>query len=319
MTLKTPLCDLLNVEHPILLAGMGGVAYAPLCAAVSEAGGYGSLGMAFLPPETIRDQMRQVREVTDRPFGVDLLAALPDTLDESVEIIVEGGASAFIAGLGTPSNIIRRLHEGGLLVMQMCGEVEHAMRAEQAGVDIVIAQGTEAGGHTGKIGAMALIPQIVDAVKIPVVAAGGIIDGRGLAAALSLGTQGIWMGTRFVASREAHAGDVYKEAVLEARAKDTTVTRAYSGKTMRVLKNPYVEEWEMRPQDIRKFPAQFHYSEQTGVMGITGGVMDLNPAKDCMPMGQGAGAVHEILTCREIIQRTMEQAETIIAGLGGSG
>ena len=204
MTLKTPICDQFGIDVPIFLAGMGGVAYADVCAAVSEAGGYGTLGMASETPDGIREQMRAVRQLTDKPFGVDLLAALPDRMMAAIDVIIEEGASACIAGLGVPGPVIAKLHDAGLLVVSMCGKVQHAVAAEDAGCDVVVAQGTEAGGHTGQVAGMALIPQIVDAVSIPVLAAGSSVDGRGLAAALSFGAQGVWMGTRFIASQESN-------------------------------------------------------------------------------------------------------------------
>lgn len=160
MSLRTPLCDILGIEHPVMLAGMGGVSYAEVCAAVSEAGGFGSLGMASMPPEGIREQMQRVKELTDKPFGVDLLAAMPETLTRSVDIIIEEGAKAFISGLGVPGPILAQLQEAGIIVIQMCGAVRHAVKGQAAGVDIVVAQGTEGGGHTGPIGGMALIPQV---------------------------------------------------------------------------------------------------------------------------------------------------------------
>ncbi|GAB4572923.1 MAG: nitronate monooxygenase family protein [Rhodothalassiaceae bacterium] len=319
MALHTPICDLLKIDHPVLLAGMGGVSYAEVCAAVSEAGGYGTLGMAGLGPKEIRAQMRRVRELTDRPFGVDLLAALPESLTESVDIIIEEGASAFISGLGVPSSIVERLHKAGLLVMSMCGKVEHARRAEDAGVDIVIAQGTEAGGHTGNIAGMALIPQIVDAVSIPVVGAGGIVDGRGLAACLALGAVGAWMGTRFIASHEAHAGAIYKRRLLEASGADTAITRCYSGKPMRVLDNAYVTSWRTREGEIKPFPMQAMLSGQAGVLGGIAGILEpLDPDKDCLPAGQGVGAITEILSCAEIVARTVAGAEAAIAKMAAA-
>jgi enoyl-[acyl-carrier protein] reductase II len=152
MTLHTPLCDLLGVKHPIMLAGMGGVSYAELCAAVTNAGGYGVLGMAGTTPEFIREQMRQVRKLTDGPFGVDLLAASPESLTASVDVIIEEGASSFVAGLGVPMPILEKLKNAGLKVMVVCGAVKHAVKAEQAGCDAVICQGGEGGGHTGLVG-----------------------------------------------------------------------------------------------------------------------------------------------------------------------
>ncbi|HAM46691.1 MAG TPA: nitronate monooxygenase, partial [Alphaproteobacteria bacterium] len=175
MSIKTAVCDLFGIEKPIFLAGMGGVAYSEICAAVSEAGGYGTLGMAAAGPEEIRAEMRAVRARTDKPFGVDLLAAQPETIDAAIDIIIAEGASSFIAGLGVPLAVIEKCHNAGLKVVVMCGKVEHAIKAEQAGCDMVVAQGTEAGGHTGQVAGMAVIPQIAAAVKIPVLGAGAIV------------------------------------------------------------------------------------------------------------------------------------------------
>ena len=318
MTLHTPLCDLLGIEHPILLAGMGGVSYAPLAAAVSNAGGYGVLGMAGTTPDFIRDQMAQVRALTDKPFGVDLLAATPDALTAAVEVIIAGGASSFIAGLGVPLPIIERLKTAGLKVMVVCGAVKHAVKAEQAGCDAVICQGGEGGGHTGLVGTLPLVAQAVDAVSIPVVAAGGLHDGRGLAAALALGAQGVWMGTRFIASFEAHAGDLYRQAVLEAADEDTVRTRSYSGKPMRVRKNAWVDDWEGRAADIQPFPQQAMISIQAGALGGIGGQIEgLDADKSCFAMGQSAGGIREVLPAGEIVARIMSEAEAAIARVAG--
>ncbi|MGH6999082.1 MAG: NAD(P)H-dependent flavin oxidoreductase [Phenylobacterium sp.] len=313
MTLHTPLCDLLGVKHPIMLAGMGGVSYAELVAAVSNAGGYGVLGMAGRNPDFIRDEMRKVKSLTDKPFGVDLLAASPESLTASVEIIIEEGASSFVAGLGVPMPIMEKLKKAGLKVMVVCGAVKHAVKAEQAGCDAVICQGGEGGGHTGLVGTMPLVAQAVEAVKIPVVAAGGLYDGRGLAAALTLGATGVWMGTRFIASQEAHAGELYRQAILEAADEDTVRTRSYSGKPMRVKKNPYVEEWETRPQDIQPFPMQAMLSTREGVMGGIGGQIEgLDPDRSCFAMGQSAGGVHEVLPAATIVANLIKEAEAAI-------
>ena len=313
MTLHTPLCDLLGVKHPIMLAGMGGVSYAELAAAVSNAGGYGVLGMAGRGPDFIREQMRQVRKLTDKPFGVDLLAASPESLIESVDVIIGEGASSFVAGLGVPMPILEKLKKAGLKVMVVCGAVKHAVKAEQAGCDAVICQGGEGVGHTGLVGTMPLVAQAVEAVKVPVVAAGGLYDGRGLAAALSLGAVGVWMGTRFIASVEAHAGQMYRDTIVEASDEDTVRTRCYSGKPMRVKKNPYVEDWESRPQDIKPFPFQAMHSSQAGVMGGIGGQIEgLDADKSCFAMGQSAGGVRDVLPAAEIVARILAEAEAAI-------
>jgi enoyl-[acyl-carrier protein] reductase II len=316
MNLRTPLCDLLGIEVPICLAGMGGVAYADVCAAVSEAGGFGTLGMASASPDGIRDEMRRVRELTDKPFGVDLLAALPESMLASIDVIIDEGAKAFIAGLGVPGPVIQRCHDAGLLVMSMCGKVSHAVAADEAGCDGVVAQGTEAGGHTGQIGGVALIPQIVDAVDIPVLAAGSFVDGRGLAAALAFGAQGVWMGTRFIASHEARANEGYKKRITEITSADTAITRSYSGKPMRVVKNRWVSDWERRPDEIQRFPDQMMLSAREGVLLFATGESDtFDTEQACMPCGQGAGGIDDIPTCAEIIERVMRDARATIERL----
>jgi enoyl-[acyl-carrier protein] reductase II len=314
MSIHTPICDLLGIKFPILLAGMGGVSYAELCAAVSNAGAFGTLGMAGRSHNEIREEIRKVRDLTDKPFGVDLLAAVPESLERTADAIIEGGARAFISGLGVPPpHLVKKFHDAGLKVMNVAGTVRHARSAEAGGLDAVVAQGTEAGGHTGKIAGMALIPQVVDAVKIPVIAAGSIVDGRGLAAALALGAQGVWVGTRFIASAEAHAGGLYKQVILDAGDEDTIVTRCYSGKTMRVLKNEYVADWERRPQDIQSFPAQAMLSHQAGVMGGIGGQTEgLDRSRSAFAMGQGAGAVHHVKPAGEIVREMIAEAEEVL-------
>jgi enoyl-[acyl-carrier protein] reductase II len=316
--IRTRICDLFGVEKPIFLAGMGGVAYSRVCAAVSEAGGFGVLGMASEPPERIREEMRAVRALTRKPFGVDLLAALPETIEAAIDVIVAEGASAFIAGLGVPETVIDKCHRAGVKVMSMCGKVSHAVHAERAGCDAVVAQGTEAGGHTGQVAGIALIPQVVDAVRIPVLAAGSIVDGRGLAAALALGADGAWMGTRFIASHEARAAELYKKRITEIREEDTVVTRAYSGKPMRVIRNRYVDEMEAHPERILRFPEQFAASARAGVFtAMSGPAYEPDTDRACMPAGQGAGAIRDIRSCAEIVDLVMAEADATIGRLAG--
>jgi len=315
MAIRTALTDMLGVEHPVMLAGMGGVSYAGVAAAVSAAGGFGTLGMAGTSPAFIREQMRHVKALTDRPFGVDLLAAQPETLTASVDVIIEEGATAFVAGLGVPTPILAQLKAAGILVMAMVGKVDHAKKAEDAGCDAVIAQGTEGGGHTGSVASVALWPQVVDAVTIPVVAAGGLTDGRGLAAALALGCVGVWMGTRFIASAEAHAAEVYKEAIVRMRETDTVVSRAFTGKTLRAIRNRTTEEYETK--EAKPFPLQAMESVQRNRLGpIAGIVEDVDPETQCLAAGQSGGGVHEILPAGEIVRRTVAEAEAVLARIG---
>lgn len=315
MSFRTPICDLFGIDVPIFLAGMGQVAYAEVCAAVSEAGGFGTLGMVGASPDAIREEMRRVKALTKKPFGVDLLQALPDQVEAAIDVIIEEGAAAFIAGLGIPGPVIGRCHAGGVKVISMCGTVEHARKAEQAGCDVVVAQGTEAGGHTGRVAAMALIPQTVDAVRIPVLAAGSIVDGRGFVAALALGAQGVWMGTRFIATTEARAATQFKQRILAARGSDTTVTRCYSGKPMRVITNPYVEEQERQPEAIKRFPEQLIRSAVAGVMNYVDDAAT-DPERTCMPAGQGIGAITDIVPAGEVVRRVMREAQDVAAALG---
>lgn len=318
MGLKTELCSMLNIEHPIMLAGMGGVSYSEMCAAMCNAGGYGVLGMAGMSADFIAEQMADVRKHTDKPFGVDLLAAQPESLEAAVDVIIDGGADSFIAGLGVPMPIMKKLKDAGVKVMVVGGAVKHAIKAEQAGCDAVILQGGEGGGHTGLVGTMPLVAQAVEAVNIPVIAAGGIYDGRGLAAALSLGAVGVWMGTRFIASEEAHAAQSYKDAVVGAGDIDTTRTRCYSGKPMRCRTNEYIKDWESRPDEIQPFPMQAMHSVQTDVIGGIGGVVDearLDPDKSCFAMGQSAGGVTEVLSVADIVGNIMREAEAAIEGV----
>ena len=314
MTLHTPICDLLGVEHPILLAGMGGVAYAEVCAAVSAAGGFGSLGMAGCSPRMIEAQMRRVCDLTDKPFGVDLLTAQPETLTASVDVIIAGGAKAFIAGLGVPVAIIERLKAAGVVVMSMAGSVRHAVKAAEAGCDVVIAQGTEAGGHTGAVASLALWPQVVDAVDVPVIAAGGLFDGRGLVAALAMGCQGVWLGTRFIASTEAHAAAAYKDAIVAMHETDTVVSRAFTGKTLRALANETTRAFGNA--EPLPFAAQVMQSAARNLLGPIAGVVDaVDPATQCLAVGQGGGGIRAVLPCAEIIATMLAEAEAVRARL----
>jgi enoyl-[acyl-carrier protein] reductase II len=314
--LRTPLCELLGIEHPIMLAGMGGVSYSGVAAAVSEAGGFGCLGAAGMQYEEMTREIRAVRAATSKPFGVDLLTASPRDMVPFVETICAEGARAFVAGLGVPAKVVDLCHRNNVLVVNMCGKVSHAKAAVDAGCDIVVAQGTEAGGHTGQIATMALVPMIVDAVKIPVVAAGGIFDGRGLVAALALGAQGIWMGTRFIASAEARAHDLYKQRILDIDETGTLITRCYSGKTMRAIRTDYTDEWEVKKEDLQPFPMQAMRATQDGVWNtLVGPEAGLDPNRDCMPAGQSAGGIHDVRPCRAIIDDIVAQASAIIAGL----
>jgi enoyl-[acyl-carrier protein] reductase II len=304
--LRTRLTDTLQIEHPVMLAGMGGVSYHRLAAAVSEAGGFGCLGASTMGDDQMRDEIASVAGATTKPFGVDLLTALPRGLEDKVRDIIRGGATAFVAGLGVPREVVKLCHASGLLVVNMCGKVRHAVAAVEAGCDIVVAQGTEAGGHTGRIATMALVPQVVDAVgeRVPVVAAGGIVDGRGLAAALALGADGVWVGTRFMRSHED----------------DTVVTRAYTGKTCRVVANRYTQAYDSGERSAEPFPQQIFRSMEDGVNHLGGDetTLGVDPEREFFPAGQGVGAIDSLVPAGELVAQFVDEAESVLGKIRSS-
>jgi len=318
--MKTRLTEMLHIEHPVMLAGMGGVAYSALAAAVSNAGGYGCLGASTMSSERLAKEIATTRELTTKPFGVDLLTAFPDTLTHNVELLIEGGASTFVAGLGVPAHVIDLCHDHGVLVVSMCGKVEHAQRALDAGCDLVVAQGTEAGGHTGTVATLPLVPLIVDAMDgaIPVVAAGGIFDGRGLAAALSLGAVGVWIGTRFIATPEARAIPGYHDTMLATREDGTVVSRAFSGKTMRVVRNDTTDRYDADPSLLKKFPDQLAVAFNDGTFHLGGdeNTTGIDPRREGYPAGQAVGAINEIVPAGDIVRTIVAEAQWVIDGLG---
>ncbi|MEI7546469.1 MAG: nitronate monooxygenase, partial [Actinomycetota bacterium] len=273
------------------------------------------IGAAPLSPEEMAFEIGQLANLTDKPFGVDLLAALPDSLTRGVDLIIQGGAALFVAGLGVPRDILGQLHEAGVLVASMCGKVRHAVAAVAAGCDLVIAQGTEAGGHTGTVATMALVPQIVDVVegKVPVVAAGGLFDGRGLAAALTLGADGIWVGTRFIATPEAYGTPGYKDRLLSMAEDDTVITKGFTGKTCRVARNDYTQYWDEHLDEIQPFPAQFVRSMNDGANHLGAGpTTEVDASREFWPAGQGVGAIDELVPAGELVRRFVAEAEAVL-------
>lgn len=314
--MRTRLTDILQIEHPIMLAGMGGVSYSEVAAAVSNGGGFGCLGASTMSNDRMESEIAATRAATDKPFGVDLLTAAPGDMAAQVDLIIAGGATVFAAGLGVPSDVIKQCHDNNIIVVNICGKVRHAIAAVEAGCDIVVAQGTEAGGHTGQIATMALVPQVVDAVgdKVPVVAAGGIVDGRGLAAALSLGADGIWVGTRFIATPEAYGVRGYKDRLLAAKEDSTTISKAFTGKTCRVLRNDYTQYWDEHPEELQPFPQQFLRSMNDGANHLGLGLDDdrVDPDKEFFPAGQGVGAIDSLVPAAELVARFVSEAEAVL-------
>ncbi|MEX2256991.1 MAG: nitronate monooxygenase [Acidimicrobiia bacterium] len=315
--MKTRLTDVLQIEHPVMLAGMGGVSYHRLVAAVSEAGGFGCLGAGAMTSEQMVDEIRKTKELTDKPFGVDLLTALPDEMLRNVELLIAEGTPVFVAALGVPREVIDLCHRSNVLVVNMCGKVRHAIAAVEAGCDLVVAQGTEAGGHTGTVATMPLVPQIVDAVgdRVPVVAAGGIFDGRGLAAALTLGADGAWIGTRFIATPEARSAPGYKDTLLATGEDGTVVSRAFSGKPMRVVRNETTQHYDEHPEELKPFPEQLMVAATGGFLHLPQGddATGVDPDRECYPAGQGVGAIDELVPAGELVRRFVAEAEAALA------
>jgi enoyl-[acyl-carrier protein] reductase II len=313
--MRTRLTELLEIEHPVMLAGMGGVSYHRLVAAVSEAGGIGTLGASTMRHDELIEEIAAVKSLTSKPFGVDLLTALPGQVEDGIQSVIDGGARIFVAGLGVPREVIDQLHARNILVGSMCGKVRHAVGAVASGCDFVVAQGTEAGGHTGQVATMALVPQVVDVVgeQVPVVAAGGLFDGRGLAASLALGADGVWVGTRFIATHEARAVDGYKETLLATPEDGTIVSRAYTGKTCRVVRNDWTQHFDEHPEELQPFPQQAIYSAQQGAnhLGYPDGT-EVDTRREFYPCGQGVGAIHELEPAAAVLSRMVAEAEAVI-------
>lgn len=246
--MKTKVTELLQIEYPIIQGGMAWVAEHHLAAAVSEAGGFGLIGAASAPPEIVREEIRKAKELTDKPFGVNIMLLNPNA-DEVAKIVVEEGIQAVTTGAGNPEKYMPMWKEAGVKVIPVVASVAMAKRMERYGADAVVAEGMEAGGHIGNQTTMALIPQIVDAVNIPVIAAGGIGDGRGVAASFMLGAEGVQMGTRFVVADESIVHDNYKDRIVKAKDIDSVVTGQSTGHPVRCLRNQMTKEYIKKEQE----------------------------------------------------------------------
>ncbi len=313
--MRTRLTEMLGIEHPVMLAGMGGVSYHELVAAVSEAGGIGTFGASTMSADELPEEMAKARALTSKPIGVDLLTALPGQVERGIQSVIDGGASIFVAGLGVPREVIDLLHSNNVLVGSMCGKVRHAVNAVASGVDFVVAQGTEGGGHTGTVATMALVPQVVDAVgdRVPVVAAGGLFDGRGLAASLALGADGVWIGTRFIATPEARAVQGYKDQLIALAEDGTVISRAFTGKTCRVVRNEWTAHFDEHPEELQPFPQQAIASGKAGVNHLgypSDTVVDVT--KEFMPAGQGVGAIQGLIPAGDLVRQMVAEAEAVI-------
>lgn len=373
MALTSRICGMLDIEYPIVLAGMGGASVPRLAAAVSNAGGLGVLGAAACQPEQLRAWIRETRALTDKPFGVDTLLPAsvrrgpkPDSASRSTDprealaeyktfarefmayeglepgelspergmaeanaagdglvllskeffeaqmaVVVEEKVPVYAAGLGDPGPWIDRLHANGTVVMAVIGRVQHAVKVMESGVDVIIAQGHDGGGHNSPIGTMSLIPQVVDAVgsRVPVLGAGGISDGRGVAAAFMLGAEGVWIGTAFLATEEAGIEAFQKEAIVDSGDADTIVSRSITGKPARMIRNKWAEAWIKAAKEPLPMPYQSMIARPVMASAIRAHRKDIAPGF----AGQGAGLIRAIRPAAEVMRDLAADAERALA------
>jgi len=306
--LRTSLCELLGIEYPIIQGGMAWLGTCELVSAVSNAGGLGVIGSGNLPGSWLREQIRATKERTDKPFGVNIMLLSP-YIEECLEVVLEERVEVVTTGAGNPGVYVPRLKGAGIKVMPVVSSVALAKRLERLGVDAVIAEGMESGGHVGEITTMALVPQVVDAVSIPVVAAGGIGDGRGLAAALALGAQGVQMGTKFICSEECIAHPRFKQKILQARDRSTVVTGYSIGHPVRCLENRFTREFLALERSGASAEELNHFGTGRMYLGVIEGDVD----GGSLMAGQVAGLVKEIKSVKAIIEEIIAEAEEVIA------
>ena len=341
--MRTKITERLGIEHPIIQSGMSYAAYWPLVAAASEAGGLGILGAAPMKPAELRESIRKIREHTDKPFGVNILPEHPQA-EEILDIMVEEKVVVASYGKGNPRRIIERCKPHGIFTMPTVGAVRHAIKAQRDGADAVIIQGTEAGGHTGYISTLVVLPLVAEAVEIPVVAAGGFCDGRGLVAALALGAEGIAMGTRFAITQECTMPMHVKQRYLNATENDTVITARVTGTRCRALNNKLtdllgkgqglslkdsitgmlelkrsfnVPWWQLIVSGLKmKRAHEINWRDMAQVAHGTGQIKDALVDGDAdfgfMPGGQVCGRINDIPTCKELIERIVNEAEKIL-------
>ena len=305
--MKTRITELLGIEYPIIQGGMAWVAESHLAAAVSAAGGLGLIGGANAPAEVIRNYIREVKAVTDKPFGVNVMLMSPYA-DEVAKVIVEEGVKVVTTGAGNPEKYMEMWKAAGVKVIPVVASVALAKRMERYGADAVVAEGTESGGHIGEATTMTLVPQVVDAVSIPVIAAGGIGDGRGIAAAFMLGAEAVQMGTRFLVAKECTVHQNYKDRVLKAKDIDSTVTGRTHGHPVRCLRNQMTREYVKLENEGKSFEELEYLTLGT----LRKAVQEGDVTNGTVMAGQIAGMVSKEQTCKEMIDEMMAQAEALL-------
>lgn len=304
--MKKDICNILGIKYPIFQGGMAWVSDSKLAAAVSNAGGLGIIAGANAPASYIRNEIKETKKLTDKPFGLNIML-LSDNADELADIAIEEGVKVITTGAGNPGKFMERWKQAGIIVIPVVASVALAKRMERCGADAVIAEGCEAGGHIGKLTTMVLLPQVVDAVNIPVIGAGGIADGRGIAAAFALGASGIQVGTRFLVSEECQIHDNYKNAVIKSKDIDTVVTGRCTGHPVQVLKNKLAKEY----LKLEKNSVSFDKLEELGRGALKKAVVDGDIENGSLMAGQISGMLKKVQTSKEIIEEMFNKYEEI--------
>ena len=304
--MKKDICGILGSNYPIFQGGMAWVSESTLAAAVSNAGGLGIIAGANAPASHIRDEIRRTKELTNKPFGLNIML-LSDNADELSDIAIEEGVKVITTGAGNPGKFMDKWKQAGIVVIPVVASVALAKRMERYGADAVIAEGCESGGHVGKLTTMALLPQVVDAVNIPVIGAGGIGDGRGITAAFALGASGIQVGTRFLASEECQIHDNYKNAVINSRDIDTVITGRSTGHPVQVLKNKLAKEYLKLENDN----ASIETLEELGKGALKKAVVDGDIENGSLMAGQISGMVKKVQSVKEIIEEMFNEYEEV--------
>lgn len=305
--MKTRITELLEIEYPLIQGGMAWVAEYHLASAVSEAGGLGIIGAGGAPAEFVREQIRKTRAVTNKPFGLNIMLMNPEAY-AIAKVAAEEGVKVVTTGAGNPGKYMKMWKEAGVRVIPVVASVAMARMMERAGADGVVAEGMESGGHIGSATTMTLVPQVADAVEIPVIAAGGIADGRGFAAAFMLGAEGVQIGTRFVVAKESIVHDNYKKKIIAARDIDSEVTGMSHGHPVRQLRNQMTREY----LKLEKAGASFEELEQLTLGALRKAVVEGDAVNGTLMAGQIAGLVKEEQSCREMVEEIMEQAEALL-------
>lgn len=305
--MKTRITELLGIEYPIIQGGMAWVAEHHLAAAVSNAGGLGIIGAASAPPEIVREEIRKCKALTDKPFGVNVMLLNPNA-EEVAKIVVEEGVKVVTTGAGNPSKYMKMWNEANIAVIPVVASVAMAKMMERAGADAVVAEGMESGGHIGSATTMTLVPQVVDAVSIPVIAAGGIGDGRGLAAAMMLGAEAVQMGTRFVVAEESIVHANYKEKIIKAKDIDSEVTGMSTGHPVRSIRNKMTREY----LKLEQSGADFMELEKLTLGSLRMAVMEGDVVNGTVMAGQIAGLVSKVQPCRDMIEEIMQEAKALL-------